>query len=140
MELDGEFVANTTIRGRIAATQVDPEIAALQRPYLGIAFELYIERIEPMRLFSFHWHPGAVEPGVDYSNEPTTRVSFELDALSGGTLLTLTESGFDKIPTERRSKALHANETGWVMQMRLIAKYLGKPATRGTAVASAAPM
>jgi hypothetical protein len=65
-----------------------------------------------------------MDTGVDYSKEPTTLVAFELEEASGGTLLTVTESGFDRIPLERRAKAFAANEGGWAAQVKLIEKYL----------------
>lgn len=77
-----------------------------------------------MRLFSLRWHPFAVEPGIDYSKEPTTLVVFELEEVSGGTMLTVTESGFDRIPLERRAKAFASHEQGWTAQTELIEKYL----------------
>jgi uncharacterized protein YndB with AHSA1/START domain len=103
---------------------VDPEVAKLQEPHAGKAFDFTIDRIEPERLFSFRWHPFAVEPGVDYSKEPATLVAFELAEVEGGTLLTITESGFDRIPLERRAKAFAANEGGWEHQTKLLEKYL----------------
>jgi uncharacterized protein YndB with AHSA1/START domain len=121
---DGPFVAGARLTGRIVPTSVDAEIAKLQKPYEGKAFEFTVDRIEPMRKFSFHWHPYAVDPGVDYSKEPTTLIVFELEEISGGTLLTISESGFDQIPLERRAKAFAANDAGWAMQAKLIEKYL----------------
>jgi uncharacterized protein YndB with AHSA1/START domain len=124
VELDGPFLAGSRVAGRIVPTRVDPEVAAMQEPYTGMAFECTVERIEPMNLFSFRWHPFAVEPGVDYSGEPTTLVTFELEDAAGGTRLKITESGFDRIPLERRAKAFAANDGGWTKQAELIAKYL----------------
>lgn len=121
---DGPFVAGTPITGKIVPTTVDAEVAMSQKPYTGVAFEFSVDRVEPMRLFSFRWHPYAVDPGVDYSKEPTTLVQFELEEVAGGTMLTVTESGFDRIPLERRAKAFAANEGGWSAQMKLIEKYL----------------
>jgi hypothetical protein len=86
--------------------------------------EWLIERIEPMRALAFRWHPFAVDRSVDYSAEPTTLIVFELEEVSGGTQLTITESGFDRIPLERRAKAFAANDGGWTKQVELIAKYL----------------
>jgi len=83
-----------------------------------------VDRIEPMRLFSFRWHPFAIEKDVDYSKEPMTIVTFELQPASGGTLLTIVESGFDSIPLARRADALEANDEGWTAQARLIEKYV----------------
>ena len=124
VEFDGPFVAGTPIVGKLVPTTVDAEVAARQKQYEGHRFEFLVDRIEPMRLFSFRWHPFAMETGVDYSKEPTTLVAFELEEASGGTLLTVTESGFDRIPLERRAKAFEANEGGWTAQMNLIEKYL----------------
>jgi uncharacterized protein YndB with AHSA1/START domain len=83
-----------------------------------------IEQMEPERLFSFRWHPGAIDPHIDYSREPTTLVAFALEEAEGGVLLTLIESGFDQIPLERRAKAFAGNEQGWSIQMTLIEAYL----------------
>ncbi|MGA7872956.1 MAG: SRPBCC family protein [Candidatus Binatus sp.] len=128
VKFDGPFVAGQSIDGRIEPTTVDAEVAKLQEPHKGMRFEFAVDRIEPMRLFSFRWHPYAVEPGVDYSKEQATLVVFELEEVSGGTMLTVTESGFDRIPIERRAKAFAANSDGWEHQMKLIAKYLAQAA------------
>jgi uncharacterized protein YndB with AHSA1/START domain len=124
VELEGEFAAGTRLTGRIAPTAVDPEVAKLQQPYVGLPFELHIERMEPMSLFSFRWHPSAVDRSVDYSAEPMTLVEFRLEEVTQGTLLTITESGFSRIPLERRAKAFTSNEGGWSHQLQLIRKYL----------------
>jgi len=129
MKIDGPFVAGKTIRGTITPTKVDPAIAKMQEPFDGTPFELEIETIEPESVFAFRWHPNAVEP-KDYSKEPKTLVTFTLaDASDGegvGVLLTVTESGFDKIPLERRAKAFADNEGGWEAQTKLIEKYLAQ--------------
>jgi uncharacterized protein YndB with AHSA1/START domain len=128
VELDGSFVAGARLTARIVPTKVDPEVAKAQQPYAGMRFEVTVDRIEPMRLFSFRWHPFAIDPEVDYSKEPSTLVVFQLEEAAGGTKLVITESGFDKIPLERRAKAFTANEQGWTAQARLIEKYLARPA------------
>jgi uncharacterized protein YndB with AHSA1/START domain len=125
VELDSPFVAGKTTKGRIVPTQVDAEVARLQEPHRGLPVEFQIERIEPMTMFAFRWHPFAVDRSVDYTNEPTTLVQFELSEVSGGTQLVITESGFDRIPLERRAKAFGANDGGWTKQAELIARYLG---------------
>jgi len=124
MKLDGPFAQGAKLRGVITPTTVDAEIAALQEPYAGKEFQLVVDRIEPERLFSFQWHPYEVQPGIDYSKEPMTLVTFTLEEQKGGVLLTVVESGFDKIPLSRRAEAFKANEGGWAKQMELIAKYL----------------
>lgn len=101
----------------------------MQEPCVGMAFHMFVERIEPMRVFAFRWHPYAIDPGKDYTKEPTTLVTFELEEASGGTLLTITESGFDRIPLERRAEAFTSNEQGWTEQAKLIQKYLEQRST-----------
>ncbi len=124
MTFDGAFAPGARMRGTIVPTKVDPEVATAQKPYAGIAFEIQIEEIVPQRLFSYRWHPGAVDPGIDYSKEPTTLVEFILEDAPEGILLTVTETGFDNIPLARRAKAFQQNESGWKMVMGLIEKHL----------------
>jgi uncharacterized protein YndB with AHSA1/START domain len=126
VRFDGPFVAGARLTGRIVPTTVDADVAELQKPHEGKAFEFIVDRIEPTRRFSFRWHPYAVEPGIDYSKEPTTLVVFALEEVPGGTLLTISESGFDQIPLARRATAFKANDGGWAAQARLIEKYLAK--------------
>lgn len=122
MTIDGPFVAGQKVTGAVAMTQVDEEIAKAQEPYVGLPCVLWVERIEPRKHFSFRWHPGA-EPDTG-PDAPTTLVTFELEEVPEGTRLTITESGFEKIPLERRAKAFAENEGGWEAQLTLIAKYL----------------
>jgi uncharacterized protein YndB with AHSA1/START domain len=126
VDFDGPFVAGTRVTGRIVPTSVDAEVAKSQEPYRGRAFDFTIESIEPMRLFSFRWHPFAVDPNVDYSTEATTLVEFVLEEVAGGTKLVITESGFDKVPLERRALAFKMNEQGWAAQATLVEKYLAQ--------------
>ncbi|HEY2510885.1 MAG TPA: SRPBCC family protein [Polyangiaceae bacterium] len=126
VDFDGPFVAGAPLVGKIAPTKADPEVAKSQEPYAGKRFEIVVDRIEPRRLFSFRWHPFAVDPNHDYTSEPMTLVSFELEEADGGTHLTITESGFDRIPLARRAKAFTMNEGGWTAQVTLIGKYLAR--------------
>jgi uncharacterized protein YndB with AHSA1/START domain len=127
VKLEGPFKPSTTVRGTVVPTTVDAEVASAQQPYAGMAFDIMVDRIEPERLFSFRWHPGA-EPEGDSSHEPTTLVVFTLDEAPDGIMLTVTESGFDQIPLSRRAKAFSENEAGWTMQLKLIEKYLAQNA------------
>jgi uncharacterized protein YndB with AHSA1/START domain len=124
VKFDGPFEPGRVMRGVMITTAVDAEVAEAQKSHAGKPFEITVARIEPERLFSFRWHPFAIEPGVDYSAEPTTLVEFVLEEASGGILLTVSESGFDQIPLERRAKAFTANEQGWGMMVKVIEKYL----------------
>jgi len=126
VRFDAPFIAGATVAGRIVGTTVDAEVARMQKPYEDTRFEITIDRMEPERLFSFRWHPHAVDAEADYSKEPMTRVTFVLEDVEGGTKLTVTESGFDQIPLERRAKAFTANEHGWAIQLTLIEKYLAR--------------
>jgi uncharacterized protein YndB with AHSA1/START domain len=125
---DGPFVVGKRLEGKVVPTKADPEVAKTQEPYAGATFEITVDRIQPSSLFSFRWHPFAVDPKVDYSAEPTTLVTFELETVAGGTRLTITESGFDRVPLARRAKAFEMNEGGWTAQLGLIEKHLAHAA------------
>ena len=92
--------------------------------YEHLVLDVQVERMEPESVFSFRWHPYAVDPQVDYSKEPTTQVLFELQDAEGGTLLKVVESGFDAIPASRRMEAFRMNSQGWEAQMRNIAEHV----------------
>lgn len=109
----GPFRAGEWVHGRITYPG-----------YEHLEFDLLVETLEPERRFAFRWHPNAVEPGADYSKEPTTLVTFTLEEREGGTVLRLVESGFDSIPFDRRAEALKSNESGWTEQMKNIERYL----------------
>lgn len=113
--LQGSFVAGQPIKGKIT----DPP------GYEHLPMELQVEKIEPETRLSFRWHPYAIEPGVDYSHEPTTLVEFILEEQDGGTLLTISESGFDAIPAQRRAEAYRMNGKGWAIQAERIARHVG---------------
>ncbi|RQR25527.1 vanillate O-demethylase oxidoreductase VanB [Burkholderia sp. Bp9143] len=125
---DGPFVADRPLFGRITPTRVDDDVAKAQEPYAGTVFEIVVDRVEPKQLFSFHWHPFAIDPNIDYTSEPMTLVTFTLAEANGGTLLTVTETGFDQLIATRRAKAREMNDQGWAAQMTLITKYLAKHA------------
>jgi uncharacterized protein YndB with AHSA1/START domain len=126
-EFDGEFVPGRRMTGRIKPTKADPAVAEMQQKYAGKPITIIIDRVEPKSLFSYRWHPFAIDENVDYSNEPMTLVTFTLEPSDGGTKVRIVESGFDSIPIERRADAFEANEEGWRMQMQLIEKYLLLP-------------
>lgn len=94
--------------------------------YEHLIWDVAVERVEPERVFSFRWHPYAVEPQVDYSQESETRVQFELEDMDGGTLLKVVESGFNAIPEARRLKAFRMDSRGWDEQMTKIETFLSK--------------
>jgi uncharacterized protein YndB with AHSA1/START domain len=121
---DAPFAEGARLKGRIVGTQMDEEVAAQQRQFADKVFEFLVERVEPMNRISFRWHPYALEADVDYSKEPTTLIEFELTDAVGGILLTIVESGFERIPLARRAKAFAANEAGWAKQAELIERYV----------------
>jgi uncharacterized protein YndB with AHSA1/START domain len=107
------FVAGKPVQGKVTYPG-----------YEHVVMEVQIERMEPERLLSWRWHPAAIDPSVDYSDEPTTLVVFELTDVDGGTLLTVVESGLDKIPLARRATVFRLNSSGWDEQMRNIEKHV----------------
>jgi uncharacterized protein YndB with AHSA1/START domain len=93
--------------------------------YTHLTMRVSVEQVEPERLLSFRWHPNAAEPNIDYEQEPTTLVVFELRDSADGILLTVDESGFDQLPAERRAEAYRGNDSGWAEQMDNIARHVG---------------
>jgi len=117
VKLDGSFTPGARLRGKIT-----------HPGYEHVVMEITIESMEPERLFSWRWHPHAIDPKADYSAEPTTLVTFELADAPEGTLLTVIESGFDGIPLARRLEAFRGNDQGWAIQVEAIKKYVGEAA------------
>jgi uncharacterized protein YndB with AHSA1/START domain len=107
------FVPGATVRGKLTVPG-----------YEHLTMEIVIDRAEPARLLSYRWHPYAIDPNQDYSKEPMTLVVFELHDAPEGTLLTVTESGFDAIPLHRRAEAFRMNDKGWAGQMKNIESHV----------------
>lgn len=128
-EVEGAFEAGARLQARIRPTTVDPEIARHQQPYDGTPFTLLVERVEPMRLMSFRWHPGGTSLPDDVSDDETTLVEFLLEEVPEGVHLTIRETGFERVPLARRAQAIADNTGGWEAQAGLIAKYLAGQAT-----------
>jgi uncharacterized protein YndB with AHSA1/START domain len=91
-----------------------------------VKWEAVVKEMRAESLFSFTWHPYAVDPKVDYSQETPTLVEFRLEKTASGTLLTITESGFDRIPAHRRMEALRMNDGGWAEQTRNIERHVSQ--------------
>jgi uncharacterized protein YndB with AHSA1/START domain len=89
-------------------------------------WEVTIKEMVAEQLFSFTWHPCAIDPEIDFSGEEPTLVEFKLTAIAGGTLLTVIESGFDKLPAQRCLEALRMNQIGWGIQMENIKEYVSR--------------
>jgi uncharacterized protein YndB with AHSA1/START domain len=124
VRFDGPFVPGTSVTGVITPTTVDAEVAKQQEPYAGTADSWQIVAVEPQRRLAYRWHPYAVEPGSDYSAEPTTLVEFTLEENADGVLLRIVESGFDALPADRRAAAFEGNSEGWAAQTELVRTYL----------------
>src|SRR5215813_1351847 len=111
--LEGPFIPGQVSRGQITYPG-----------YEHLRWEAVVQKMEPERLFSFTWHPYAVDPEQDYSGEPPTVVEFTLEKTATGTLLRIVESGFDKLPDKRRDEAFRKNEGGWSTQLGNIAQHV----------------
>ncbi|HEU5057415.1 MAG TPA: SRPBCC family protein [Kofleriaceae bacterium] len=109
------FAPGRTVRGKVTYPG-----------YEHLVFDAVVDEMRAEELFSFRWHPAAVDPAVDYSAEPHTRVEFRLQPAAGGTRLTVTESGFDRLPPERRHEAFRMNEGGWTQQVKNIEEHVGR--------------
>jgi uncharacterized protein YndB with AHSA1/START domain len=113
VKLDGPFAVGKRVTGRVTYPG-----------YEHVRFEALVERMDAERLFSYRWHPAAVDPKVDYSKEPTTLVEFRLAGEKGATRLTVVESGFDRIPLGRRDEAFRMNTGGWEIQLQNVERHV----------------
>jgi uncharacterized protein YndB with AHSA1/START domain len=113
MTFDAPFTPGGTILGRLTMPG-----------YEHLMLEMQVESIEPESYFAYRWHPYAIDPAIDYSAEPTTLVEFRLRETAEGTEITITESGFDKLPASRRAEAFRMNTAGWEGQSRKLVSYV----------------
>jgi uncharacterized protein YndB with AHSA1/START domain len=113
VRFEGAFKPGQRIEGRITLPG-----------YEHVTMDVLVERMDPESLFSYRWHPYAIDPAVDYSSEPTTLVEFRLAEVDGGTQLTVVESGFERIPLARRAEALRMNDDGWAAQLENIERHV----------------
>jgi uncharacterized protein YndB with AHSA1/START domain len=113
VKMDGPFRANTAVRGQLTI-----------KGYEHVTGDWHITAIEPQTRFAYTWHPYAVDPSYDYSKDAMTLVEFTLADDTGGTRLTVVESGFDRLPIGRRAEALSKNTGGWTGQLQNIERYV----------------
>jgi uncharacterized protein YndB with AHSA1/START domain len=132
--LDGPFVAGATIRGTFdrkldEAAMIEHQKrlgvrpSKIKLPERDMVF-CTVERVEPERYFSFRWIPYGIDAEADVAHEPTTLVEFRLEPVADGTLLTIAESGFDRVPAHRRERAFRMNEGGWAGQAENLRAYV----------------
>ncbi len=119
VKLEGPFAVGRVSRGQIT-----------HPGYEHIVWEALIEKMEPGRLFSYTWAQIEFHDqerySPDYSQAPRTLVEFRLEKTASGTLLTVTESGFENVPAGWRATAQRGNEGGWALQMKNIEGYLAQ--------------
>ena len=135
VELEGEFVAGTTVTGTWRGDFTEEMIVEAQKQ-AGVkpskvrfpephAVFCTVERVEPQRYFSFRWIPYGIDAEADPEREPQTLVEFRLETVPEGTRLTIVESGFDRVPAHRRERAFRMNEGGWAEQLQNIERHVG---------------
>jgi uncharacterized protein YndB with AHSA1/START domain len=76
-----------------------------------------IVTVEPPALFQFEWTP---EAGVAVF----TLVTFRLEEVEGGTRVTMSEQGFEKLPEQYRQTRYEGNSEGWSIQIHNLDNYL----------------
>jgi uncharacterized protein YndB with AHSA1/START domain len=133
-ELEGDFAPGKNMKGVFLGELDQAALVELQKS-LGLepskvkvpgenATFFTVERIEPERFFSFRWIPYGIDADADPENEPTTLVEFRLEAVADGTLLTIVESGFERVPAHRRKRAFRMNEGGWAAHCENLRRYV----------------
>jgi uncharacterized protein YndB with AHSA1/START domain len=133
VRLDGPWLVGRPMRGsfeqQFSQAQIDAALSSMGLPSSPIASVLpevfcVVEAIEPESRFSFRWIPYGIDAGIDPATEPMTLVEFRLQSDGQGTLLHVSESGFDRVPLPRRRRAFLMNSGGWAAQLENVAKFL----------------
>jgi uncharacterized protein YndB with AHSA1/START domain len=113
VKLDGPFQIDTEAQGNITIPGFE-----------HVVWRVVIKQMREPDLFSFTWHPYAVDTNIDYSTETPTLVEFRLQPVGSGTRVTVTESGFGNVPAHRRAEAFRMNNGGWAAQMKNIKNHV----------------
>jgi uncharacterized protein YndB with AHSA1/START domain len=114
VKLDGPFAVGEITTGRMTYPGHE-----------GAVWTSLTQAMDPPRLFAFRWgHPA--DPQVETDLEPSTLVEFHLEPTSRGTRLTVVESGFERLPPDRRLEALRGNEAGWTIQTQKIRDHVAR--------------
>ncbi|HLJ49426.1 MAG TPA: SRPBCC family protein [Bryobacteraceae bacterium] len=111
------------VEGEIATGQ-EVWMTSTHPEHAGVRFRVLFVEMTPPERFVWQWHPGAVDPNVDYSKEPRTTVTFTLEPISTGTRLSVSETGFEGVALERRAKVYKDNAGGWAEVVTWIQKYV----------------
>jgi uncharacterized protein YndB with AHSA1/START domain len=117
VNLEGPFISGQKVGGQLTFPG-----------YEHVRMEIVVQTIRPTTYFSYNWHPYAVDPKVDYSDETPTLVEFHLESTPTGTLLVVTESGFENLPPSRFADCIRMNTRGWEQQLKNIETYVLKTA------------
>ena len=115
VRIDGPFVLGEVSRG----SKTSPGCENLK-------WQATIVAMEAEKRFAYRWHPYPADREADYATKPTTLVEFTLEAKGNGTVLRVTESGFDALAAAQRAEAFPMHETGWTMQMKNLVQHLGE--------------
>ncbi|MES2803561.1 MAG: SRPBCC family protein [Bdellovibrionota bacterium] len=113
IKFNGPFVAGKSTIGRNTYPAFDK-----------FDTEFMIKEIRPETYFSYAWHPYAFDENFDYSKEEPTLVEFFLESSTTGTLLKVTETGFNKVTASRRAEAFKMHSGGWEEQLKNIEAFL----------------
>ncbi len=113
VKIEGKFGANNDVW----MTSTHPQHA-------GQRFQVWIRELTPPQRMVWEWHPGEVNPELDYSREPRTTVTFNLEPSKDGTRLSVSETGFDEISLARRAKVFEDNKQGWAEVLVWLQKYV----------------
>lgn len=106
VKLDGPFAVGQVTTGHIT-----------YEGYEHMKWRSTVECMEAPHRFAFTWpHPEDPADEESLIGAPETRVEFRLEAIPGGTRLTIIESGFEALPADRRATAMRENEGGWETQ------------------------
>lgn len=126
---------------RIYVAIADPELVVLwfpetvegiykvgEKPVFGFGEhgknQIYIVDARPHEYFSYRWVPGGNHFVGDLLTVPTTLVEFRIQEEMDGTCkVTMTETGFAKLPVDIAEASFKQNSAGWDFMLGRLEKY-----------------
>jgi uncharacterized protein YndB with AHSA1/START domain len=106
--------------GNEATIDLRPGGAAKMTWTDGHTADMRIERVEEPEVFGFTWQIF----GLPEDDPRRTYVEFTLVPVSGGTRLTVVETGFAQLPEDVHGKAFGGNTEGWASELGELVEYL----------------
>jgi uncharacterized protein YndB with AHSA1/START domain len=83
---------------------------------------IHVVAAQPHEYFAYRWIPGSQHFTGDVMSQPNTLVEFRISEANDVSTVTVTETGFSKLPVERAEQQFKDNSGGWEFMMGRLEK------------------